>query len=335
VVGLSTNVNLGSLREVAGAASSLVILTQPSTLALAGVPFDQQPVLEVRDQFGNLRNAANGVTNSTVVTAARSAGSGTLQGTTSMSSVNGIVTFANLSHNVANDITLSFTATGANSTNSSIISVSPAAADRLAFAIQPGSTTYGAALSTQPVVKTQDQFGNNSTLGIGASKMVTLAVTTGTGSLQGPTSLDIGTGAGNGTVAFSGLAVSAAGTGKQLTASVASGLTSAVSSSFDVAKATVNGSITASGKTYDGTTAATILTRTLSGVLGADDVSLSGGTASFASKTAGTGKTVTATGLSLSGVDAANYQLSSTTATTTAAITVRPLAVSATGVTRA
>src|SRR5439155_12758650 len=53
------------------------------------------------------------------------------------------------------------------------------------------------------------------------------------------------------------------------------------------------------------------------------------------SKTAGTGKTVTATGLSLSGADAANYQLGSTTATTTAAIAVRPLAVSATGVNRA
>jgi len=164
--------------------------------------------------------------------------------------------------------------------------------------------------------------------------MVTLAMTTGAGSLQGATSMDIGTGAGNGTVAFSGLAVSAAGTGKQLTASVVSGLTSALSSSFDVAKATVSGSITASDKTYDGTTAATILTRTLSGVLGADDVSLSGGTASFASKTVGTGKTVTATGLSLSGADAANYQLSSTTTTATATISVRPMVVSAAGVNR-
>src|SRR5206468_37450 len=60
-----------------------------------------------------------------------------------------------------------------------------------------------------------------------------------------------------------------------------------------------------------------------------------GGTPTFASKTAGAGKTVTATGLSLSGADAANYQLGSTTAITTAAIAARPLAVSATGVNRA
>src|SRR5207249_830669 len=117
-------------------------------------------------------------------------------------------------------------------------------------------------------------------------------------------------------------------TGKQLTASVTSGLSSALSASFDVAKATVSGSITASSKTYDGTTAATIITRSLSGVLGSDVVSLSGGTASFASKTVGTGKTVTATGLSLSGADAGNYQLASTTASTTADITAKTLTVS-------
>src|SRR5206468_1750911 len=95
------------------------------------------------------------------------------------------------------------------------------------------------------------------------------------------------------------------------------------------------GSITASNKIYDGTTAATIVTRSLTGVLGSDAVSLTGGTASFASKTAGTAKTVTATGLSLSGIDAANYQLASTTATTTADIAVRPLLVSAAGVNKA
>ena len=148
---------------------------------------------------------------------------------------------------------------------------------------QPGSTTYGSALSPQPALKTQDQFGNDSTVGLGASKMVSLTVSTGTGSLLGTTSLDIGTAAGNGNVSFSGLQVSMAGTNKQLSAN-SSGLTSALSSSFDVAKATVTGSITANNKIYDGTTAATIATRALSGALAGDDVSLSGGTASFASK---------------------------------------------------
>jgi hypothetical protein len=62
----------------------------------------------------------------------------------------------------------------------------------------------------------------------------------------------------------------------------------------------------------------TIATRSLNGVVGSDDVSLSGGSASFATKTVGTNKTVSATGLSLSGTDAGNYQLASTSASTTA-----------------
>src|SRR5207249_9977047 len=97
---------------------------------------------------------------------------GTLQGATRRAATNGLVTFTNHSHTVATTITLSFSGTGLSSTNSSAIAVSPAAADRLVFATQPGSTTYGSALSAQPVLKTQDPFGNDSTVGIGASKMV-------------------------------------------------------------------------------------------------------------------------------------------------------------------
>ena len=192
---------------------------------------------------------------------------------------------------------LAFSASGVSGTNSSTIAVSPAAAAQLVFITQPGSTTYGSALSPQPVLKTRDSFGNDSTVGLGASQLVTLSVSAGTGSLLGTASLDIGTAAGNGTVSFAGLQVSMAGTGKQLSASAAAIPTSALSSSFNVNQATVTGSITANNKIYDGTTAATIATRALSGALAGDDVSLSGGTASFASKSVGTARTVTATGL--------------------------------------
>jgi hypothetical protein len=326
VVGLSTNANLATLVEIPGAASSLVILTQPSSTATAGAPFAQQPVIRLQDQFGNFCTNNS----STVVSVARNAGSGTLQGTLTATPVNGIATFTNLSHNVATNITLAFSALGATGTNSSLIALSPAAADHLVFTTQPGSTTYGSSLSSQPVLQTQDPFGNNSTVGLGTSQMVSLSLSAGSGPLLGTSSLDIGTAAGNGTVAFAGLAVSSAGTNKQLSAS-APGLTSAQSSTFAVSQFTVPGSITANSKVYDGTTAATIATRSLSGVLAGDDVSLSGGTATFGSKTAGTAKTVTATGLGLSGASAANYQLASTSASATADITARPLSVSATG----
>ena len=200
VVGLSTNANLGFLREVPGAANRLAIQTQPSATAIAGVAFAQQPVIRLQDQFGNFCTNNS----STVVTAARSNGSGTLQGTTNLTAVAGLITFTNLSHNVATNITIGFSASGVTGTNSSTIAVSAAAADRLVFITQPGSTTYGSALSTQPVLKTRDSFGNDSTVGLGASQLVTLNVGTGTGSLLGTASLDIGTAAGNGTAASPG-----------------------------------------------------------------------------------------------------------------------------------
>src|SRR6185503_14605071 len=99
-----------------------------------------------------------------------------------------------------------------------------------------------------------------------------------------------------------------------------------VDQSFAVAKKTVTGNITANSKVYDRTTSATIATRTLTGVVGSDSVS--GGTATFSDKNVGTAKTVTATGLSLSGTAAGNYQLASTSATTTADITAKGLTVS-------
>ncbi len=85
----------------------------------------------------------------------------------------------------------------------------------------------------------------------------------------------------------------------------------------------ITGSFTAANKVYDGNVSATVLTRSLTGVLGTDVVSLTGGTASFASKNVGTW-TVTLAGTTLSGYDASNYALDLVT-TTTAKITPKPL----------
>jgi hypothetical protein len=81
----------------------------------------------------------------------------------------------------------------------------------------------------------------------------------------------------------------------------------------------ITGSVTVSGKTYDGTTTATVTTRTLSGVLANDMVSYAGGTATFSDSNAAAGKTVAVVGLYLAGSDAGNYTVNST-ATTTATI---------------
>ena len=90
---------------------------------------------------------------------------------------------------------------------------------------------------------------------------------------------------------------------------------------ISVAQKTVIGAITVNSKTYDASITATIATRTLSGVTNSDVVSLTGGTAAFANRNAGNGKTVIVTGFSLSGANAGNYALASTSATNTANIT--------------
>jgi hypothetical protein len=93
----------------------------------------------------------------------------------------------------------------------------------------------------------------------------------------------------------------------------------------DITPATITLSgITAANKVYDGTTSATVNTGaiTLGGRVGLDDVSVNGaGAGSFADKNAALAKTVTITGLSLTGADAANYTLSGGSALATADIT--------------
>src|SRR5206468_591149 len=120
-----------------GAANKLTILTQPSSTATAGQPFAQQPVIRVEDASGNLVTTDNG----RVITAARSAGTGTLQGTVTATTVNGIATFTNLSYNLAETITINFTASGLTSATSGNVVVSPATASQLVFSTQPSGRT--------------------------------------------------------------------------------------------------------------------------------------------------------------------------------------------------
>jgi autotransporter-associated beta strand protein len=90
----------------------------------------------------------------------------------------------------------------------------------------------------------------------------------------------------------------------------------------------INGSVTANDKVYDGNSSATITSRTLTGVIAGDTLTYSGGSATFSDKNVGVAKTVSATGLALSGTDAGNYTVNGT-ATTTAKITAQPLSITA------
>ena len=96
----------------------------------------------------------------------------------------------------------------------------------------------------------------------------------------------------------------------------------------DITARTLTVSATGVNKVYDGTIDATV---TLSDDrVAGDSQSASYTSASFANKNVGTGKTVNVSGIAVAGADAANYSANST-ATTTADITGRTLAISATG----
>ena len=88
----------------------------------------------------------------------------------------------------------------------------------------------------------------------------------------------------------------------------------------------------AANKVYDGNTTATVTgTADVAGKVGSDDVTVTGGTATFADKNVGTGKTVTFTSYTLSGTAAGNYNLTAQPASVTAEITAKEVTV--TGIT--
>ena len=102
-----------------------------------------------------------------------------------------------------------------------------------------------------------------------------------------------------------------------------------------VIAAPITAAVTASNKTYDSTPAAPIATCAVAGVIAGDVVTCSAGAATFDTPRVGTGKTVTATGITLSGTNASDYALASTSATTTANITAVPVTASVTAANKA
>lgn len=95
-----------------------------------------------------------------------------------------------------------------------------------------------------------------------------------------------------------------------------------------------NVAFTASGKTYDGTTDAVFESidysqATIEGVLDGDNLTIVSATGTFDNKNVGTGKTVTITGFTFGGTDAANYTYSGGDLTATADITPASVTVTA------
>ncbi len=89
-------------------------------------------------------------------------------------------------------------------------------------------------------------------------------------------------------------------------------------------------SVTAANKVYDGTTAATISGGiTLGNFIAGDDISASYSSGAFADKNVDNNKTVTLSGITLSGADAGNYSLTANSITSSAGITPATLTITA------
>src|SRR5215216_3077628 len=88
-------------------------------------------------------------------------------------------------------------------------------------------------------------------------------------------------------------------------------LGSVADTTANVTPKSITGHFTAADKVYDGNRDAAITGRTLDGVLGTEDVTLTGGTAQFDTKNVGVDKDVSGTGFALDGAGKGNYTLGS------------------------
>ena len=159
-------------------------------------------------------------------------GGGTLSGTTTVSAVSGVATFSNLSiDKTGTGYTLTGASAGLTGATSAGFNITPAAASKLAFTVQPANAVAGVSIAPAVQVTVQDAFGNTVT---GSSASVTVAIGTnpGGGTLSGATTVS----AVSGVATFSNLSIDKAAAGYTLTAS-SGALTPAASSAFTISHA--------------------------------------------------------------------------------------------------
>jgi hypothetical protein len=180
--------------------SRLGFLTPPAD-AVAGAAFAPAVQVAIQDATGATVSSA---TNSVTLALAGGAAGATLLGTVSVSAVNGVATFPDLSVTKAGTgYTLAATAASFADVTSAPFAVRAAAGSQLGITTQPGGGASAAPLNPQPAVQILDQFGNPAAqagLGISAS------LASGTGTLAGGSA----TTSANGAATFNTLAITGA-----------------------------------------------------------------------------------------------------------------------------
>ena len=185
----------------AAPASQLVFTTVPPASTTSGQPLAPQPVLQLRDAFGNAADQG-GVT----VTASVASGTaGLIGGTSATTSSTGTASFATLGlTGSGSTVTLAFSATGLTPAVSGPITVTSASASGLAIVTQPSPAAQsGTPFAVQPAVELRDGSGNKiATAGVA----ITAALASGPagGALSGTTVAQTAAG---GTATFTNLAI--------------------------------------------------------------------------------------------------------------------------------
>src|SRR5256884_1158203 len=106
-------------------------------------------------------NVATGFGSNVTVAIGTNPGSGTLAGTTVVTAVGGVATFANLSINkVGTGYTLAATGTGVTPATSTAFTVAVGTPTQLVFSVQPSNATAGVAIAPAVQVTAQDPQGN-------------------------------------------------------------------------------------------------------------------------------------------------------------------------------
>ena len=213
-----------------GPASKLAFLAQPTTV-VAGASINPAITVQVQDANGN--PVTSSTQQITLSIESSSPTGGTLGGTVSQNAVNGVATFSNISINKSgNNYKLLATATGTtfNTATSTAFNVNAGTANKLAFFQQPTHTVAGQNITPGVAVEVQDAAGNRVTTPA-FSVSLTLSGCTGTLSGNAPQQTT------SGLTTFSVLSIASQVSNCTLTAT-ATGLTQAVSSSFNMVAAT-------------------------------------------------------------------------------------------------
>ncbi len=160
--GYTAQVESAAFTVAPAAAANLVIVTEPSATASAGVAFVRQPAVQVQDIFGN-----NVSSSGRLVTASVATGEGALEGAlTATTDANGQATFTDLRIDGVTGLrTLGFATGGLTSAVSQPVDVGAGAASSLSITDQPIAATAGQAIlsfgDASLAVRATDAFGNN------------------------------------------------------------------------------------------------------------------------------------------------------------------------------